>query len=109
MSSQGSGSYYSRSYELDLLEAWGNWSGGATSHLYFNSVSPVAVKKGGLALQFPESEILIVDRVVAGMPKFYRGILVGYFIKKKLRLSNEQSFTNAIGAFSENLSKLCEE
>ena len=70
MSSQGSGeAIQAYSFEEELLKAWGLWARSSSLGMGYSSLKDLT--PGEVPL-FGENQILVVDRVIAGMPKAHK-------------------------------------
>jgi hypothetical protein len=107
MSSQGSGSIGKkvRTYEEDLLEAWGQWVSGNAINLGYQSVTLITWRKSGPRLLFAESEILDADAAIAGLGKAYKKMIKRVFWFKTSDPNDDRIYPFAIDAFRESLDR----
>jgi hypothetical protein len=105
MSSQGSGSIGNkvRTYEEDLLEAWGLWLSGDPSVLGYQAVTLITWRKSGPKLLFAETDILDADRAIARLGSAYKSLIKRVFWFKTSDPNDDRIYPFAIEAFRESL------
>ena len=104
MSGQGSSGTATQplSYENALLDAWGAWV--RTSKLGTGYAS-LKLTDTPVGTVHTESEILLADRAIAGMPRFYKKVVKRFFWFQETDVE-ERHINTALSIFSEHLNNL---
>jgi hypothetical protein len=100
VSNQGTGSVESYSFELQLLQSWGDWARGDIG-LWYSSI--VLLKKSGVGLAFSEDDLCQADAAIARLSKAHQSTLKKWFISRKGHTVDEQKKQAALASFSESL------
>lgn len=100
MSTQGTGSLVSLSFERRLLDAWGVWARGDIG-LGYNHVD--WMKKGGVGLMFCDDDLLLADMAIARLPKQHKRIIKQVYLQGKIGGTDEAQRHAAVASFAESL------
>jgi hypothetical protein len=101
VSTQGTGSISAYSFELQLLQSWGDWARGDIG-LWYSSLR--LWQKSGVGFSFSEDDMCTADAAIARLGKGHQSTLKKWFIAGKGHKIDEQKKQAAIASFSESLS-----